>query len=194
MIKQLYRLNILKKSVTLDLDKNYAIPKKGGMSSLTLFMAKFTATAGFVGYVPLAQGTVGSLWGPVLYMVLPGYWFVHFTREVSLAVVGMVVILYFLGVWSAGVCETVWGHDPGRVVIDEVVGMLVTLAFVPLTLKTVWLGFFLFRAFDILKPPPVRWADKKLPGGWGVMSDDVIAGMYANVFLKIGMYFFKVLT
>ena len=191
MIKQLYRLNILKKSVTSDRDNSDDIAQKGYLARLFLLLAKFISTAGFVGYFPFAQGTVGSLWVPLLYMVLPDYWFVDFYRETALVLVGLSVIFYFLGVWTSGVCETVWGHDPGRVVIDEVVGMLVTLFFVPLTLTTVWLGFFLFRVFDILKPQPARWADKNLSGGWGVMSDDVIAGIYANIILRIVIFIFK---
>ena len=154
-------------------------------------MAKFIASAGFVGYIPFAQGTFGSLCGLVLFLLLPGHLFAGNLTAVALCLAGVCVTFYFLGVWSAGVCESVWGHDPGRVVIDEVVGMLVTLFFVPLTAITVLPGFLLFMAFDIFKPQPVRWTDKNLPGGWGVMTDDVIAGVCANICLQIGMCMFK---
>lgn len=78
--------------------------------------------------------------------------------------------------------------DPREVVIDEVMGMVVTLAFLPLNPKTIGIGFLLFRIFDIIKPFPVRRSEK-LPGGWGIVMDDVIAGIYANVGLRLILRF-----
>lgn len=91
----------------------------------------------------------------------------------------MAVIL--LGIWAANVADAHWGtHDSGRIVIDEVAGLFVTVALVD---RNSWvlltLGFVLFRAFDIIKPPPVRWFDKNMPGGAGVVLDDVAAGVLA---------------
>ncbi len=193
LIDKLYRLNILKRSITVDKESITLEPNPVRSSTITFLTAKLIASGFFVGYVPFAPGTVGSLWIPALYMLLPELWFIHFPLEVSFVLSGVAVILYFLGVWSAGVCEHVWGHDPGRVVIDEIAGMLVTLIFIPLTVKTVWIGFFIFRLCDIFKPQPARWLEK-LPHGWGVMSDDVIAGIYANIFLRIGIYLFAVFS
>jgi phosphatidylglycerophosphatase A len=187
LTEKLYRLNILKKSVTADREKKDTEPLR-----IRDYVAISCASGLFVGYVPVAQGTLGSLWVPVFYYLLPEFWFVQFFREISLVLLGVILILYFLGVWAAGECEVLWGHDPGRVVIDEIVGLLVTLSFVPLTGKTVWLGFFLFRVFDIIKLPPGRWLEK-LPGGWGVMSDDVCAGIYANLCVRVILYFIKVI-
>ncbi len=144
-------------------------------------MARLIASGVYVGYVPYAQGTVGSLWGPVLYLIVPEgclkwLWY------------GLPA-LFFLGVWSSGASEAYWGHDPGRVVIDEIVGMLATLAFLLPSKKALLAGFLLFRLFDIVKPFPIR-AIEKLPGGWGIMMDDVMAGVYALVVLRAVLHFF----
>jgi len=181
-IHGLYASGILKKAVTGDGGARTEVPLRRP-SRLVSLAARGLASALFVGYVPAAQGTVGSLWIPFLYLVLPEDRSGGFIGT-SLAVTVAAVVLYFAGVWASGVCEILWGRDPGRVVIDEVVGMLVAVAFVPLTWKSVWLGFFLFRFFDIFKPPPIRRVEA-FHGGWGVMNDDVVAGSYANVVLRI---------
>ena len=93
-----------------------------------------------------------------------------------------------IGIKSAHEVEVLWGKDHGRVVIDEVAGMCITLLFVPVTLKFVLIGLVLFRFFDIVKPLGIRQLEK-LPGGWGVMADDVLAGIYANVVLQILIFF-----
>ena len=154
-----------------------------GLRERVLFVfAAFAASGAGVGFVPWAQGTFGSLWIPVAFHLLPLKWLVYPSGTIAVAVLALG--LFFVGVWSSGVCERRWGHDPGRVVIDEVVGMLVTVLVIPLTLETVWVGFLLFRVFDIVKPWPVRRVER-LPGGWGVMMDDVLAGVYAAVCLRI---------
>jgi phosphatidylglycerophosphatase A len=89
-----------------------------------------------------------------------------------------------LGVWAADrAARALRLKDPGPVVIDEAAGLLVTLAGVPVTWLSAVLAFFLFRAMDILKPPPARQAEA-LPGGWGIMIDDLFAGVYANLLLR----------
>ncbi len=93
-----------------------------------------------------------------------------------------------VGIKSANEVEVLWGKDHGRVVIDEVAGMCITLLFVPVTIKFVLIGLVLFRFFDILKPLGIRQLEK-LPGGWGVMADDVLAGIYANIVLQILIFF-----
>jgi len=177
-IEKLYSSGILKDAVTSPKDGS-----AGGEHPSGFFLAQAVATGGYVGYAPFAQGTFGSLLVVAAYYIVYGVFSFNFVT-VSLAVVILAAVLYFAGVWASGVCEKVWGHDPGRVVIDEIVGMLVTLAFVPLSGATVWLGFFLFRVFDIFKPPPVRTVEI-CRGGWGVMNDDVMAGIYANISLRI---------
>ena len=137
-------------------------------------LAMMVATCGGVGYVPWAPGTFGSAVGLVL------LWGVRSNPSVvlELAVLAVVVVA---GVWSASIAERQAGRvDPGIVVIDEVAGMLITLAFIPLTITTVIVGFFVFRALDIFKPWPAGPAER-WPGGFGIMSDDLIVGLYGNL-------------
>ena len=101
-------------------------------------------------------------------------------------------LLFLVGVWSAGKAEKVFGRvDPGQVVIDEVVGQIITFVATP---RIAWIGlivgFILFRAFDIVKPFPARQAER-LPGGWGIMMDDVVAGLYSLIVLVILGHFIK---
>ncbi|MCP4004032.1 MAG: phosphatidylglycerophosphatase A [bacterium] len=137
----------------------------------------FLASAAGTGFLPVAPGTWGSLFAVFLFVPLsslapPSY---------LLALVGTAVV----GVWSAQRAESFFGrHDDGRITIDEVAGQLLALAFLPLRLDVVLLGFGLFRLFDIWKPPPVRQAER-LPGGFGVMADDLVAGAYANLIGQI---------
>ena len=92
------------------------------------------------------------------------------------------------GVRSANEVEVLWGKDHNRVVIDEVAGMCITLLFIPVEIKYVALGLVLFRFFDIVKPLGIRKLEK-WPGGWGVMADDVLAGIYANVVMQLIIFF-----
>lgn len=93
-----------------------------------------------------------------------------------------------IGIMSADRVEEIWGKDHNRVVIDEVAGMCITLLFVPLKWQYTLIGLVLFRFFDILKPFGIRKLEE-LPGGWGVMADDVLAGIYANIILQLVMVF-----
>jgi phosphatidylglycerophosphatase A len=134
------------------------------------FVARAIATAGGAGYSPLAPGTCGTLVAVPLAWVCRGFdtW----------AFLGVVVLVTLIGIAAAHRADQVWGtHDSGRIVIDEVAGYLLTVAFVdrgdPWTLGV---GFVVFRALDILKPPPMRWLDERVPGGAGVVLDDVAAG------------------
>lgn len=176
IIDALYRAKILKGAVTGGADGRGAQPPLFGL-------AAFIATAGGIGFAPFAQGTFGSLLPTVVIFLAPGC---LGTEGISAAIVmiPLIVVVYFAGVWASGVCEKVWGHDPGRVVIDEVAGTLVTLAFIPLTSVAVGAGFFLFRTFDIFKPWPVRRFER-FSGGWGVMNDDMVAGVLANIVLRM---------
>lgn len=98
------------------------------------------------------------------------------------------IALILGSVWVAHRAEQqLNAKDPGCIVIDEIAGMCVTMLFVPLTLTTGAAGFFLFRLFDIIKPPPARQMETILKGGWGVVMDDVVAGVMANIVLRIGI-------
>lgn len=131
---------------------------------------RLIATGCFVGYFPVAPGSVASLLVVFLYGIYPGTALTH--RLIA------ILILFFLGVWSATQVERHTERDAQIIVIDEVVGMLIAVAFVEKTFKWLAFGFILFRFFDIIKLYPAR-SSERLPGGWGVMIDDVIAGAYA---------------
>lgn len=148
------------------------------------FLILFLASNAGLGYSPIVSGTVGTLAGiPAFYLMAP----------LSPVVYTLVwLILLGVAIWSAGEAGRIYGvADDGRIVIDELAGYLVTVAFLPFTLSTVLLGFFWFRVFDILKPPPVRTVDKKMKNGFGVVFDDVLAGVYAALALRLTLYFFN---
>jgi phosphatidylglycerophosphatase A len=129
------------------------------------------------GFSPIAPGTAGSVLGVLLFLPLasagPG------------ATALVVALLFPVGVWAATICGERYGaHDHGRIVIDEIVGQLIALATFPA--HPLWLvcGFLLFRFFDITKPFPARRIDLTWRSGTGVMADDVVAGIYANLALQ----------
>jgi phosphatidylglycerophosphatase A len=135
------------------------------------------ATGLYSGYLPKAPGTWGSVVGLILYF---------FLRTLSLpAYLTTVGVLLVVGTFAAGSAEKIMDRkDPGQVVIDEIVGMLITLAAAPAQ-PLVWLlGFGLFRFFDIIKPFPIHWIDKRIQGGVGIMMDDVVAGLYSFLVLQ----------
>jgi phosphatidylglycerophosphatase A len=134
------------------------------------------ATALGVGYVPVAPGTFGSAVGLLLWYVLPASPLFHATA---------ISAIFAIGSWSGSVAERHFGRiDPGQVVIDEVAGMLVTLFLVPVGWAGALGAFLLFRIADIIKPYPANRLER-LPGGIGIMADDVMAGIYANVALRL---------
>ena len=147
------------------------------MASFGLFLA----TGGYVGYAPVAPGTVGSVVGLVL---LAGLRY----ADRPFLELGVFVAVVVLGVWSSGVAEQHAGReDPGCVVIDEVAGMLLTMIGVPVTWPSVIVGFLAFRVFDIVKPFPARAAER-LKGGTGIMADDLVAALYAAFSLRLVMW------
>ena len=140
-------------------------------------LAVFVATVGYSGYFPVAPGTVGSLAGLVFYLLV--WW-----SQSPVVEVGLIVMLFLLGIWAGTTTERYFGGiDPGQIVIDEVVGMLITLAFIPVGLSGALVGFFLFRVFDVIKPFPAARLER-LHGGLGVMADDAMAAVYANISLR----------
>ena len=133
------------------------------------------------GYIPIAPGTIGSIVGLLVFWLIKDS--ASFTVEIL-----VVTILFFVGVWASTIVEQVLeSEDPGVVIVDEVVGMLVSLMLLPPTTTVIFLAFFLFRFFDIVKPYPARWCEQ-LPCGWGIMMDDVVAGLYVNVLIHIALW------
>jgi phosphatidylglycerophosphatase A len=155
------------------------VPKKT-VSDKRHSPAVWIATVGGAGFFPYAPGTVGSAVGLGVVAVLDTIPFRDAYRPVLLVLVAGA--LFFAGVWSAGLSEKCFGRkDPGHVVIDEVVGQMVTFLLHPhAPWKLLLVGFGLFRLFDIVKPFPARRAER-LSAGWGIMVDDVVAGIYALV-------------
>lgn len=134
-------------------------------------LSKVIATALGAGYSPVAPGTCGTLVAVPLVFVLAGLSVWQFA-VVTLVVTG-------IAIWAAERADRAWGtHDSGRIVIDEVAGYMATMTLVD---RGAWIplavGFVVFRALDIIKPPPIRWLDENLPGGWGVVLDDTAAGV-----------------
>ncbi len=157
------------------------------------FFATLIATGFFIGYIPWASGTFGSLAGLLLYFI-PGV-----NRADILSV--LIVIGFIIGAVTSAIVARAVGYqlstsakaakatfqgnvhgtpDPSIVVIDEIVGMWIALLFLPNSIWVIALAFILFRIFDIVKPPPVRQLER-IPNGWGIMLDDVAAGVYANL-------------
>jgi len=164
------------------------------------FLVRFVATGFFSGYAPWASGTVGSAVGLLLFL-LPAAW----DTGVLLPLIGAA---FFAGVYTAGVVAREEGHrltrtaaaakalfqaggsphaDPSIVVIDEIVGMWIALAGIRPGIGAALIAFLLFRAFDVLKPEPARSLER-LGGGWGIMLDDVVAGIYANACTRVLLY------
>ena len=152
---------------------------EGKMNYFILFFA-----AGFgAGYVPIAPGTAGTLMAiPVFFALSPIPFPLY---ELTL------VTFFFLSSWISEQTQIYLGkRDDPRIVIDEMMGYLITMLWVPKTILFIILGFFLFRFFDIVKPPPVRLLEKAREG-YGVVLDDVMAGVYANTILQIVRLFIK---
>lgn len=145
-------------------------PRQG----LKFFLQAAVASGFFTGYLPFAPATVTSL-----FTLLPAY----FLSRQPLLAAGVIVVIFFLGVFLADELEKVWGKDPARVTIDEIVGTFITFFLNPVSFAGLAVGFVLWRGFDILKLPFINRV-QDVRGGWGVMLDDVLAGICANLALR----------
>ncbi len=133
------------------------------------------------GYIGKGSGTVAAIIACVI-------WYFSGLGNEWVTALTIALVVTLTGIWSSGKMEELWGHDSSRVVIDEVAGMLISLLFIPVSWKYALAALFLFRFFDILKPLFIRRMEK-IKGGWGVMMDDVLAGIYANVLVQVVIYF-----
>jgi len=137
------------------------------------------ATAGGAGYAPFAPGTVGSLVGLLIWWLMP---------PAAGPQAAAIAALFLAGCWSGSAAELYFQKtDPSHVVLDEVVGMLITLFMIPVGWKGAAVGFLLFRVFDIVKPPPANRLEH-LPGGIGIMADDAMSAVYANLALRLSIW------
>ncbi len=131
----------------------------------------------FSGYSPVASGTMGTLVGALLIWFIPLPLWIH---------VALCLVFLFVGVRLSDKFCSEWKEaDSSKIVLDEIVGILVTMIGIPVTGYYLIVGFFVFRFFDIVKLPPANYFDQKLKNGWGVMLDDVAAGIYGNVLLHL---------
>jgi phosphatidylglycerophosphatase A len=142
------------------------------------FFLLLIATGFGVGYSPIIPGTLGTL------IAIPVYYLLSNIQSpiYEITLIGF----FFLSVWISENAEIFFGKkDDQRIVIDEMMGFLITMLWVPKVTHFIVIGFFLFRLFDILKPFPIRHLEKRLKGGFGVVLDDVMAGVYANIILHL---------
>lgn len=158
-------------------------------------IARAIATVGFVGYVPVAPGTAGSLVGWLVGLVIVSVSSASFPQNASALVLGGWVGLaacFVIGVVTSSAMERESGqHDPSYVVIDEYIGMWAVVLACPFVVFVPWLAgaaFVLFRIFDVTKPPPLKWLSRR-PGGWGIMLDDLGASGYTVLILWLTFLF-----
>lgn len=138
------------------------------------------ASVGGIGFSPFAPGTVASLFGMLVFVLVRPSWPWVF---------GTVLVLTVVGIFVSGRAEKLArSADPSWVVIDEVVGYGVSVLFLPVSFRVGLMAFFLFRFFDIIKPPPVRTVENLVRGGVGVMADDILAGVLTNVVIRMVLY------
>ncbi len=145
----------------------------------------FIATGAYSGYLPKAPGTWGTL------VAFPIHFFlIQFSTPVYFASLAAILLI---AIGTAGCAEKIFDQkDPGAIVIDEIIGMLITLIGAPSHWLVMLVGFALFRFFDIVKPFPVGWVDKRLNGGTGIVLDDCVAGIYALLVLQALCYFLPI--
>jgi len=140
------------------------------------FHTQFASVLG-IGYVGKGGGTIAAIVFCIIWLLLPA----GYDKNSWQVAITMVIIL--LGIWSSNVVDSIWGKDSSKVVIDEVAGMSIALLYVPQNIGNVIISLVAFRFFDIVKPLGIRKAEI-LPKGWGVMADDVLAGLYALVVIQ----------
>jgi phosphatidylglycerophosphatase A len=139
---------------------------------------KLVATSLGIGYIGKGAGTVAAVACCICWYFA---WQGGYPPVIAAVIITVAITL--LGVWAGNMVEPLWGKDHQRVVIDEVAGMCISLLFIPVSVKYVLCALVLFRFFDIVKPLFIKKMEN-LPGGWGVMFDDVLAGIYANILLQ----------
>ncbi|MCB0402972.1 MAG: phosphatidylglycerophosphatase A [Flavobacteriales bacterium] len=147
------------------------------------FIYKAFVTVFGSGYSPVAPGTCGALVACGMLWLFEKYDILS-TTSTPLIFIGSIVVITIMGIIATNKLEAEWGEDPSKVVVDELIGMWITMLFIPLTWTTLLIGFILFRFFDIVKPLGIRKMED-LGGGIGVMADDMLAGIYANICMII---------
>jgi phosphatidylglycerophosphatase A len=148
------------------------------MNRLVRFSVRFLASGCFSGHIPFAPGTMGTLAAIPLYLLLVN------TLQGWLYA-GALIALTLVAIWISGLAATIYDRkDPPQVVIDEIAGFMLTMTAIPPDAMYIIMGFILFRVFDILKPQPAGWINDRMRGGSGIVLDDIVAGLYANIVLQ----------
>ncbi|MDP1677106.1 MAG: phosphatidylglycerophosphatase A [Bacteroidota bacterium] len=140
------------------------------------FFTRIIGSGFFTGYAPGASGTIGSALA-LAFFLIPNFSSLY-------SIIPSTIVLFVIGGFAAEKMEKIYGQDPSVVTVDEIVGMWLSLWFIPVTYLNLGLAFIIFRILDILKPYPAGEFDKR-SGGWNIMFDDVIAGLYTNIILQI---------
>ncbi len=150
-----------------------------------MWFHKLIATSLGIGYINKGKGA-----GTVAAVACCFIWYLAWAGNYPPAILSVTITVFItlIGVWSSTVLVPFWGKDPARVVIDEVAGMCISLLFVPVNVKYSICALILFRFFDMVKPLYIRKAEG-LPKGWGIMMDDVVAGIYTNILLQVVVAF-----
>jgi phosphatidylglycerophosphatase A len=150
-------------------------------------VAVFIAAGGGLGLCPVAPGTSGSLAG-ILFAWLALMTNIYYGALIFLA---LSVIAVLTAEITANIVKQ---KDPRFIVIDEIAGMALALAWLPFTPHVIFIQFVLFRAVDIFKPFPIDWLDKRLPGGWGIVMDDIAAGIIVNLAWRSASYAYGIIN
>ena len=146
------------------------------------FSEKLIGSGFYTGYIPFASGTWGSLAALIIYLI-PGF-------ENPVIIIPAIVLFTILGIFTGNKFDVIYGKDPAECTVDEVVGMWISLLFLPKTFLVVTAAFISWRAFDIIKPAPARQLES-LKGGIGIMMDDIVAGLYSLLLLHLILFIFK---
>ncbi len=157
------------------------------LSTSKQFWIKCIASSFGAGYAPIVPGTFGTVAAIPLFFLF-GYWGNRWTLG------GVTLAVFIIGVWASNYAESLYGRkDPSQVVIDEVLGYLVAMLFLPFQVKYVLISFVVFRLMDIVKPWPA-YQIQEVRGGWGIMLDDLIAGIYSGLVILLGDYLYRIIV
>jgi phosphatidylglycerophosphatase A len=143
----------------------------------------YIASVAGIGYIKKGGGTVAAIAFCAIWYLLPASYVSSYWQVI------VTVLICAIGTWSSSKVDSIWGKDSSKVVVDEVAGMAITLLYAPHDIYFLLLGLLLFRIFDIAKPLGIKRLEK-LPKGWGVMADDVLAGFYSFILLQWSLYFY----
>jgi phosphatidylglycerophosphatase A len=142
----------------------------------------YIASVAGIGFIKKGGGTVAAIVFCLIWYVLPATYVSSYWQVI------IILLICGIGTWSSSLVDRIWGKDSSKVVIDEVAGMAITLAYVPHNIYFLLTGLLLFRIFDISKPLGIKQLER-LPKGWGVMADDVLAGLFSLTLLQLLVYF-----